>query len=267
MEAPTYWQRQTDAAPLFGDLHWSRPETKLTAGKLLIVGGNIHGLTAPGIAYAAAAKAGIGTSRVLLPDAIRKTIGNSFPEGEFAPSTPSGSFGRGALNLILEQADWADAALLAGDFGRNSETAILLEELSKKFVGPLIITQDGLDYFIRNIGELTLRPDTLLVTNLSRLQKITIAGNPALIVRHSMSLHALVGLLNSWTRETGARILTYHNENFVYADAGMVSTTPSKEITNWEVPLAAYAATWWLQNPTRSFEAVTAAIYDFIKAS
>jgi hypothetical protein len=263
MEAPTYWHKQGKDQPLFESLHWSKPETKATAGKLLIIGGNSHGLTAPGIAYAAAAKAGVGTSHVLLPDAIRKTIGNSFAEGDFAFSTPSGSFSRKALNQFSENAAWADGILLAGDFGKNSETAILLEEFIKKYVGPLTLTQDAVDYFVRNIAELTHRPDTVIVTNLSRLQKITTAGMPSLIIQHQMSLHALVGLLNSWTRETGARILTFHNDNFVYADAGQVSTTASVEIPNWEVPLAAYAATWWLQHPQKSFEAITTAIYDF----
>src|SRR5665213_4147951 len=118
MEAPTYWLKQSSDKPLFEDLHWARPETKKTAGKLLIVGGNSQGLTAPGIAYAAAAKAGIGTSHVLLPDAIRKAIGNSFAEGDFVASTPSGSFAKDSLNQILENADWADGLLLAGDFGK-----------------------------------------------------------------------------------------------------------------------------------------------------
>jgi hypothetical protein len=265
MDQPTYWHKQAADKPLFDDLHWSKPETKATAGKLLIIGGNSHGLTAPGIAYGAAAKAGIGTSHVLLPDAIRKAIGNSFDEGEFVASTPSGSFARSGLNQILENTAWGDGVLLAGDFGRNSETAILLDELIKKFAGLLTLTQDALDYFIKNVGELTHRPDTLIVANLSQLQKMTTAGMPSLIIQHSMSLHALVGLLNSWTRETGARILTFHNNNFIYADSGQVSTTPSVEIGGWEVPLAAYASVWWLQHPTKSFDAVTTAIFDFIK--
>src|SRR3954464_694344 len=126
MEQPTYWHKQSAEKPLYEDLHWSKPENKSTAGKLLILGGNAYGLTAPGIAFAAAQKAGIGSSHVLLPDAIRKSIGSSFEEGEFAASTPSGSFARSSLNQILENADWGDGVLLAGDFGKNSETAVLL---------------------------------------------------------------------------------------------------------------------------------------------
>ena len=84
---------------------------------------------------------------------------------------------------------------------------------------------------------------------------------PSRIIQQAMSLHALVGLLNSWTRESKIRILTFHNDSFVYADGGQVSTTTTESAGDWEIPLAAYAATWWLQHKNRSFEAMTSAIY------
>jgi hypothetical protein len=261
---PTYWHRQAADKPLFEELVWSKPENKRSAGKLLILGGNAHGVSAPAFAYQAATRAGIGTARVLLPDAIQKTIGKSFSEGEFAFSTPSGSFAKTAVNQILENTEWADALLLSGDLGHNSETAILIEQLLDKYHGLTTLTQDALDYYINDVGQLTHRDNTLMVTNLGRLQKMTRAGMPSLIIQHSMSLHALVGLLNSWSRESKTRILTYHSGNFVYADGGQVSTTSKEEIKDWEVPLAAFAATWWLQHPTKSFEAITTAVHDFV---
>jgi ADP-dependent NAD(P)H-hydrate dehydratase / NAD(P)H-hydrate epimerase len=262
---PTYWYKQSGNDPLFPDLLWSKPENKKTAGKLLILGGNSHNLMAPGIAFAAAIKAGVGTARVLLPDAVRKAIGNSFEEGEFAFSTPSGSFAKTAINQILENLDWADGLLLAGDFGRNSETAILLEQILDKYDGPATLSQDSLDYFINNVGKITNRENTVMVTNLTRLQKMTRAGMPSLIIQHKMSLQALVGLLNSWSRESKLKILTYHNGNYIYAENGQVSTTAAKEREGWEVPLAAYLATWRLQQPEKSFEAASSAIFEYVK--
>lgn len=262
---PTYWYKQTNSEPLFPDILWSKPENIRTAGKLLILGGNAHGLMAPGIAYAAASKAGIGTARVLLPDAIRKAIGNSFEEGEFVFSTPSGSFAKTALNQILENLDWADALLLAGDFGRNSETAMLLEQVLEKYSGPITLTQDSLDYFISSVGTLTNREDTVIVTDLARLQKMTKAGMPSLIIQHKMSLQALVGLLNSWSRESKLKLLTYHNGNYIYAEAGKVITTPASKTNSWEIPLAAYITTSRTQHPGKSFEAIASAVYEFVK--
>jgi len=261
---PTYWRKQKSTEPAFANMMWSKPENKRLAGKLLIIGGNAHSISAPAAAYQAATEAGIGTIRVLLPDAIAKTIGQSFPEGEFAFSTPSGSFSKTAVRQVAENKDWADALLLAGDFGRNSETAIFIEQTIQKNKCPLVITQDGLDYFIQDIGKLTDHENNMIVSELGRLQKMTRAGMPSLIIQHSMTLHSLVGLLNSWTRETPARILTYHNDNFIYAEGGQVSTTPGSDGVGWEASLAAYAATWWLQNEGQSFEAVTTAIYEFV---
>src|SRR3982750_2547854 len=116
----TYWHKQTAEKPLFPDMLWSRPENKRQAGKLLVVGGNVHGFAAAATAYAEAGKAGIGTARVLLPDSLQKTVGRVLEAGEYAPSTPSGSFSQRALAELLEMASWADGTLLAGDFGRNS---------------------------------------------------------------------------------------------------------------------------------------------------
>ena len=109
MEIPTYWHKQQADEPYFEDVAWSKPENKNASGKILIIGGNKHSLMAPGIAYQAAMKAGAGTAHVLLPDAVRKTIGKSFEEGEFAPSNPSGSFSKNAIGQFQDSADWADA--------------------------------------------------------------------------------------------------------------------------------------------------------------
>jgi NAD(P)H-hydrate repair Nnr-like enzyme with NAD(P)H-hydrate dehydratase domain len=94
----TNWFKQTPDKPLFADLLWSKPENRLHAGKLLIIGGNKHLVAAPGVAYSAAQKAGIGACRVILPDSTKRMVGKVFPEAEFAPSTPSGSFARESLD-------------------------------------------------------------------------------------------------------------------------------------------------------------------------
>src|SRR5258708_25670424 len=97
----SYWHKQSSDKPLFPNLIWSRPEQTNQAGKLLIVGGNQHGFSAPAEAYQEAESAGIGTCRVLLPDKLQKTVGRILENGEYAPSTPSGSFSKSALSTLL----------------------------------------------------------------------------------------------------------------------------------------------------------------------
>ncbi len=257
-----YWLKQTKEKPLYGDLLWSRPENKRFAGKLLIIGGNLHGFSAPGTAYGAALKAGIGTCRVILPDKLRRTVGKLLPEAEFAPSTPtSGSFSKKALAQMLDSATWADGVLLAGDFGRNSETAILLEKLLDKFKGLLTVAGDGLDYFLSTNSPLINRPNTAAVINLGKLQKLAKNNRPSTAVLHSTMLGDLVSLLHDWTSGNPGQIITKHAGHILVASGGKVSTTPDAEGSHWQTELPAYVSVWWLQNPDKPFEAMSTATY------
>src|SRR5436190_19464308 len=143
----TNWLKQTKDTPLFPDLLWSRPENKRQAGKLLIVGGNKFGFAAPATAYGAALKAGVGSCRVLLPVSLKRILGTLL-EADFAPSNPSGSFAQNSLDSFLENAAWADGVLMAGNIGRNSETAIALDAFVEKYKGPIGVADDALDYFL-----------------------------------------------------------------------------------------------------------------------
>ena len=263
--ADTYWLKQAKDKPLFPDILWSRPENKRLAGKLLIVGGNLHGFSAPGTAYGAAMKSGIGTARVLLPDKLQKTVGKLIPEAGFAPSTPAGSFARLGLAKLLEEGEWAEGVLLAGDFGHNSETAILLDSFMNKYDGQVTIAKDGLDYFLGKNSPLIDRPKTLSVIDLGKLQKLAKNNRPSTPILHSMMLSELVETLHDWTTGNPGQIITKHADNFIVASGGQVSTTPAPNQSNWQVELVAYASVWWLQNPTKLFEAITTAVFAYSK--
>lgn len=257
----TYWHKQLCDKPLFPELLWSRPENKRAAGKLLIIGGNAHGFAAPAEAYAEAVKAGIGTARVLLPSAIQKIVGGFFDSAFFAPSTPSGSFNQLAVAECLEHSAWADGVLLAGDLGRNSETAILLEKFISKYSGQLTITKDVIDYF-KDVPKLLLeRPDTLLVVSMAQLQKLAMQAAYSQAFTFDMSLIQLVDALRHFSEHFRANIVIKHLDQIALAVNGQVSTTKLLEnIEIWRVKTAAHGAVWWLQNPGKHFEAITTAI-------
>ncbi|HVW23584.1 MAG TPA: hypothetical protein VHB51_03850 [Candidatus Saccharimonadales bacterium] len=253
-----FWQKQTTEQPLFADLLWSRPENRTQAGKLLIIGGNSHEFAAPASAYAAAVKAGAGTVRVLLPDSLQKTVGKLFPEAEFAPSTPIGSFGQESLASWLAAADWADGVLIAGDLGRNSETAILIEQFAQKYSGQLTFTKDAVNYVVSGPSSLLKRPNTLLVLSLSQLQKLARQARFTTAFTLSMDFLHLVDALHEFSQQFPLAIITKHLENLAVAVGGQVSTT--KLVADqpiWRVEKAAAASTWWLQNPTQGFASLT----------
>ncbi len=256
-----YWVRQTAGQPLYPDLLWSRPENKNQAGKLLVVGGNAHGFAAAGDAYAEAVKAGIGTARVLLPDSLQKTVGRVFEAGEYAPSTPSGSFSQKALTELLNMGAWADAVLLAGDLGRNSETAILLERFADKYAGLLTVTKDAADYFIKTPEPLLGRHKSLLVISFAQLQKLAVKARFPQALTFEMDFLRLVDALHDFTLEHRPAIVVKHLETIFVATDGRVSTTKLAEDADiWRVKTAAHAAVWWLQNPAKTFEALTTSV-------
>ncbi len=255
-----YWLRQDVQKPLFQDILWSRPENKLIAGKLLIVGGNLHGFASVGQAYQAAVTAGIGTARVLLPDALKKTVGRVLENCEFAPSTPSGSFAVSTLDELMDSAAWADAVLLSGDFGRSSETAILLERFIAKYPGRVILTKDAVDYFFNNPVPLLARPETCIVASTAQLQKLATASHATQAITANLDLLRLVEALHNFSSSHKAIILTQHLGSTLVAVDGQVSSTKNGSVEDiWRVETAARAAVFWLQNPSKPFEGLTSA--------
>jgi hypothetical protein len=256
-----FWHRQTGETLLFPDLAWSKPENKRHAGKLLIIGGNLHGFSAPAQAYNEAEKAGIGSARVLLPNAIQKVVKTFIPEAEYGPSTPSGSFAQKSLDTWLESAAWADGVLLAGDLGRNSETAIVLEKFASKYNGLLTLTRDSIDYFSSGPTSIITRPNTTLVLSFGQLQKLAVSAKFPVAFTFDMDLLHIVEALHSFTSQFPVAVITKHLDTMIVGANGQVSTTKlTKDSDIWRVSTAAHTSVWWLQHLNKQFEALTTAL-------
>lgn len=255
-----FWHKQLADKPLFADLLWSRPQNRLLAGKLLIIGGNVYGFNAPAMAYKVAEQTGAGAIKVLLPDALRQTVGKVLDQGEFAPSTPSGSFSRLALAEWLDWSAWADATLLAGDLGRNSETAVAVEQFARQTTTCLIITKDAVDCFQAAPQVVLEREQTVLVLTIAQLQKLATQASWPQPLTFSMGLLRLVDWLHQFSAHFPVGLVLCHHNIFFVAVTGQVSTTPATPGDIWRVPTAAQAAVWYLQNPSRPFQALTTGI-------
>ena len=259
--ANSYWHRQSNG-PLFPDLLWSRPENKLHAGKLLIIGGNAHGFAAVAEAFNQASNAGIGSTHVLLPNAIQKVVKMVLESADYTHSTPSGSFASKSLGDWLEHASWADGVLLAGDFGKNSETSIVLESFLRKHSGQVTITKDAIDYYYAHPQAVIDRKDTTLVLSIAQLQRLAREAHYPQAVTFSMDLLHLVDWLHDFTQKYACNIIVKHLENLFVAVDGQVSTTKSTQDLDdvWRVSTAAHASVWWLQNQGIPFQALTSSL-------
>lgn len=260
MEHP-YWKTQTIEKPLFPDIEWSKPEQRSKAGRLGIIGGNKLGFAGVAESYSTALRAGVGEVRVLLPDALRKTIPTSITDTVFAPTNPSGSLASDASADMKALGDWSTAILLIGDAGRNSETAILYENFVQDYEGPLTITRDAIDLIKNSSPQLVERPNTLIIASFAQLQKLFSSVYYPKILTFSMQLSSLVEALHKFTVTYPITITVLFKDHILVASDGKVTSTAwQNPMAIWRGQTASRAATYWLWNPHDPLASVTASL-------
>ncbi len=255
----SYWRQQTADKPLFPDIEWSKPEQRTQRGRLGIIGGNKLGFAGVAECYQTALATGAGEVRVLLPDVLRKTIPASMTDVVFAASNPSGSLARDALSDMQALAHWSTVLLLCGDAGRNSETAIVYEDLLRTYPGPLVLTRDAID-LVKNSSEMLVnRPNTLLVLSFAQLQKLFQSVYYPKMLTFSMQLLQLVEAVHKFTITYPITLAVLHRDTLIVAHGGEVTTTAwGSPLAIWRGTTAARAATYWLWTPAQPLEAITA---------
>ena len=256
-----YWQRQTAKEPLFPDIEWEKPEQKAHAGRLVIIGGNKLGFAGVAEAFSVAYDAGVGNVKVLLPDALKKSIPTSWTDVAVAPSTVSGGLSKDALVDVMALADWSSMVLLAGDAGRNSETAILYESLLRESHKPIVITRDAVD-LVKNAPEMLVnRPNTVLVLSFAQLQKLFQAVYYPKVLTFSMQLMQLVEALHKFTVTYPITLAVLHKDTVIVAHNGQVATTPwDSPMLIWRGNTAAKAAVYWSWNVNQPLQSITASL-------
>lgn len=258
---PSYWHRQQPGKPLYPDIEWQKPEQRALAGRLLILGGNAHGFAAVAQAYQDAKTAGVGESRVVLPDALKKNIDGQAIDCVFVPTNASGGITKDAFQPLKAAAAWAQGMLLIGDAGRNSETAIVYEQLLQSFPEMrTVITRDAVDLLKSAWPELLQREQTVLIVTFAQLQKIFQAVYYPKTVLFSMQLTTLVETLHKFTITYPATIVVFHQNILLVAKSGEVSSTPWEDpMKIWRGSVATRAAVYTIQH-SDIFKSLTTSI-------
>lgn len=253
----SFWQIQSPTKPLFPNIEWNKPEQRSQAGKLAIIGGNKLGFVAVSDAYRLASELGAGQIRAILPEALKKAVPVAMTEAHFIPSNTSGGFSRDAIPDLLAAANWADAVLLIGDMGRNSETAMACEELLGTFHGRLVVTRDAVELFKPVAERLVSREKTTLVVSFAQLQKLFQSVYYPRILSFSMQLMQLVDALHKFTITYPVTIVTFHQNQLIAAHGGEVVTQEFDEpMAIWRGLTATEAACYLLWSPAKPLEAV-----------
>lgn len=260
MEHP-YWHKQTLAQPLYPDIEWSKPEQKSKAGRLGIIGGNKLGFAGVAEAYGVSTNAGVGEVRVLLPDALKKSIPPVMTDVIYGATNPSGSLAKDSLTEMKAIGDWATGILMVGDAGRNSETAIVYEDFLRDYSGPLTITRDAVDLIKNASSSVVERPDTLLVVSFAQLQKLFQLIYYPKVLTFSMQLTGLVEALHKFTVTYPVSITVLFKDQLLVSSSGEVTSTPwDNPMAIWRGVTAAKAACYWMWSPSKPLESVTASL-------
>jgi len=257
-----YWHKQLPDKPLFPDIAWQKPEQRALAGKLLIIGGNANGFAAVAQAHQDALAAGAGECRVVLPDALKKAIDPLALDCVYVPTNPSGGITKDALPALKAATAWADTLLFIGDAGRNSETAIVYEQLLQAFPDKMsVITRDAVDLLKGLWPQLLQRDNTLLIVTFAQLQKMFQAVYYPKTLLFSMQLTNVVEALHKFTITYPASVVVFHQNQLIVAQKGEISTTPwGNPLIIWRGSVAAKMAVYAMQQPKQLFKAITTSL-------
>lgn len=257
----SYWHKQTANVPLYPDIEWSKPEQKSHAGRLGIIGGNKLGFTGVAEAYVVSTSSGIGEVRVLMPDGLKKSIPPIMSDVIYGATNPSGGLAKDALVEMKALGQWATGILMIGDAGRNSETAIVYEDFLHDYSGPLTITRDAVDLIKNASSSIVERPDTLLVVSFAQLQKLFQLVYYPKVLTFSMQLTSLVEAIHKFTITYPVSITVLFKDQLLVASGGEVTSTPwDNPMAIWRGNTASKASCYWMWNPGKPLESVTASL-------
>lgn len=256
-----FWQKQV-GEPLYPEVIWSKPEQKKTAGKLLILGGHLHGFDAVGRAYGQAVASGAGEVKVALPDKLKKVLAKMLPDAVYLASTATGNLSESGQTDAKRYAEWSQATLLiqAGD---NSETSLLLSRLlsdqpDRQFVlGDDIVHTLGAD-----ISTIRAQNHRLWVLSFASVQKLAQLLGSEMGFRRDMGLRPFVLALKTVQAALAQPIVAIYEDTIVVAASGKITTTKRPTAPD-PAMLAGAVAVWWLQQPDKTLQTLTCAAWEF----
>ena len=261
MDQYPYWQRQLPAQPLFPEVEWNKPERRDQAGRLGIVGGSSLGFISVAESWRTANQTGAGEIRTLLPDALRKNVPPTMTNVTFGATNNAGGLGSDAKSELAAIENWSDCLLFVGDAGKNSQTAIIYEDLLSKTSTPCVVTRDAVDLLQNSYPAIISNPHVTLVLSFAQLQRLFKNIYFPKILTFSMQLTQLVETLHKFTLSYPLSIVTFHADTILIARGGDVVTQHwTDPMRIWRGNTATKAACYLLWTPQAPLKALTTSL-------
>ncbi len=253
-----YWQKQTLEQPLFPDLFWDQPINQIKANNFCLIGGSSNEFKQISLAYNLFQQKKYHQLNIILPSSLKKIFQNYSTDLIFANSNQSGGFDLTAFGLIEEYSLKSDILSLIGDFSTNSETIILIEKIIQNIKKIKIISHDAIiDNFQPN--------QTVIIINFKKLQKLLKNFHYHQAITSNMELMNLIEIINNFCQQFNLALIVEFNQNFIAFYNNQVSLTKAVNTVNWETNLNVLSSYYLANNYNKIFEAISCAIYDFVK--
>lgn len=242
-----FWRQQTSESLIYPDFTWRIPEKPQDRGNFLIIGGNARAFSAVSIAYQTAKDLQLANIRILLPDALSRSIRKNTPDALFLPTNNNGGFSKKGLPEALAAVNWADSVIFIGDSSQNSETALFLEQVLLQSDKKVLIARDAID-LLKNLGEALMnRPNTTLSVSFAQLQKLFQSVYYPKVLTFSQNLTQVVENLHKFTLTYPVAIELFHQDHLFLAAGGQVITQKYVKATDiWTGKLPTRSAVYQL---------------------
>lgn len=157
VQRPGCVRQTTDAAV---DAWWparARDAYKYSAGTVLVVGGAPRYTGAPVMASKAAARSGAGYVQCACPETVQSTLAGALttvPTRPLPVGEGGGIVSDGALEVLSDALETADALLVGPGLGRAAETQEFVRRLVTSVTTPMVVDADGLNALAGQMDEL-----------------------------------------------------------------------------------------------------------------
>lgn len=142
-------------------------------GKVLCIAGSKNMAGAAYLCGYAALRTGAGMVRIFTPEANRIILQTLLPEAIMTTYEDRDSM----LEQLTEAFSWADTVAIGPGLGKSDNSAVLLEQVMKKWNHPMVVDADGLNLLAERMELLEQHEGPLIVTphvgEFSRLTGLT----------------------------------------------------------------------------------------------
>lgn len=224
----------------------------------MLIGGHRDGFSELQKVYQAFEDAQVAECRLALPDKLSKLVG-SLEYVSLLASTPSGSISRDALSELVYLANESDLVSLGPDLSNNSETILTMQRLIAETRTSIVIPPQSTEQLLPESGEWINKENILLFLTHKQLYKLASKLAVDATIPLNITNDAIAEIALAVSKEFSPSIVVMMPDSIIIAVNGKASITKTK--TDDLGKIIGLLGTFWLQNESKKYEALTTATY------